>query len=214
MKDESKKFELSKGILLLFVLGNLGILIFYVFYCSRYLFNSDMATKLLIASEQIRTGQLFPEGWHNTTGISVSIWELLIIPFMSVISNWILCRQIVVFIQIIILISCIAWFFKCGCKNWRLASGLCLIFMTLPIGQYDQSFYDASYMSVVIYLLLTNILIIRILDSSVKSKKRTCVKYYGFLAFVIFQAGYGSLRSYAILMMPAIFSIVLYYWLE
>ena len=92
MFDRLKKRDLVKIFFMILVLGSLGLLLFYLFYCTSYMFHSDMATRLLLASEQMRTGELFPSDWCNTTGVLVGVWELILIPFMAVIKDWILCR--------------------------------------------------------------------------------------------------------------------------
>lgn len=209
MFDKFKKASFIKIIFLLLVLGSLGLLLFYLFYCTSYIFHSDMATRLLLASEQRRTGELFPSDWCNTTGILVGLWELILIPFMAMIKDWILCREIAVLIQLVLLCACIIWFFKCA-GDWKLASGLCLIFMCFPIGQYEEGVYDASYTAIVTYSILVNILLIKIMDCREGGKKGL----YALLGIVIFLSGYGSMRNYVVIMLPAVLSVVLYYWID
>lgn len=212
MKKESAiscpKNKGKRVIFLLSVLGSLLLLTFYLFYCYRYMFNSDTATRLLLASEQIRTGSLFPDGWYNTTGIMTGIWELLLIPFMSLISDWVLCRGIVVFIQNIVLIVCVIYFFRCMGKRWVFVSGLALIFFSLPLGQYEQCIYEGAYIAIIMYGLLANTLAAKLVD--VESRK----KYYVLLGMIIFLAGYNSMRNYVIIFLPMILSIVVYYWIK
>lgn len=209
MFDKLKKGSFAKIVFVLLVLGSLGLLAFYLFYCTSYFFHSDMATRLLLASEQMRTGELFPSDWCNTTGILVGVWELILIPFMAVIKNWILCREIAVMIQLILLVFCIIWFFKCT-GRWKLASGLCLIFMCFPIGQYEEGVYDASYTAMVTYSILVNVLLIKILDAGKPGKK----SLYALLGVIILLSGYGSIRNYAVIMLPVVLSVILYYWME
>lgn len=209
MFDRLKKRDLVKIFFMILVLGSLGLLLFYLFYCTSYMFHSDMATRLLLASEQMRTGELFPSDWCNTTGVLVGVWELILIPFMAVIKDWILCREIAVLIQLVLLVLCIIWFFKYT-GRWKLASGLCLIFMCFPIGQYEEGVYDASYTAMVTYSILVNTLLIKILDAGKSGKKGL----YVFLGAVIFLSGYGSIRNYAVILLPAVLSVLLYYWME
>ncbi len=209
MLDKLKKGSLAKIVFVLLVLGSLGLLAFYLFYCTSYFFHSDMATRLLLASEQMRTGELFPPDWCNTTGVLVGVWELILIPLLAVIKNWILCREIAVLIQLILLVFCIIWFFKCT-GGWKLASGLCLVFMCFPIGHYEEGVYDASYTAMVTYSILVNVALIKLMDARKAGKKGLFV----LLGVIILLSGYGSLRNYAVIMLPAVLSVILYYWIE
>lgn len=210
MRNRIRKLDQWQKCFLLFAIVVLALLGGYIFYCTFYFFHSDMATRLLLASEQIRTHQLFPDGWHNTTGIFVGIWELLLIPFMLVLPNWILCREFVVIIEVALtLIAIIALFRSMDTKNWLLPSCICIVFMCLPLGQYDTTFYDASYLPLVLYFLVVFIAIIHLMDEKYSAKG----KYYALLAITVFLACYGSMRNYVIIILPAFLVILLFYWL-
>lgn len=205
----SKIDKWQKCFLLLAIIG-LVLLGVYIFYCTYYVFHSDMATRLLLASEQIRSHQLFPDGWHNTTGIFVGIWELLLIPFMLLIHDWILCREFVVVIEVVLTLIAMIMLFRCmDKKNWILPICISIVFMCLPLGHYDNSFYDASYLPIVLYFIVTFIAVMCLMDRNVKAKG----KYYVLLAVTVFLSCYGSIRNYVVIILPILMMIVLFYWL-
>lgn len=200
----------TKFICVTVAIASLTLFVFYLFYCSKANFHSDTATQLLIASEQLRTGKLFPEGWHNTTGQFVTIWELMIVPFMAVIPDWILCKDIVVFIKLVILILTILSLIRCINKNWIMPTALCLIFMCFPsMGHVAGIIHEAAYTGMIIYNLSTILLIMKLFTGP--SNKAFCCCLLG---IIIFLSGYTSIRNYAISILPAILSIILYYRIE
>lgn len=190
---------------------SLLLLAVYIFYTTTYFFNSDMATRLLVASEQIRTHQLFPEGWHNTTGIAVGIWEIILIPFMLFISDWELCREFVVVVEIILYLIAIAGIFKCvNKKDWLISTCISVLLLCIPLGHFEEVVYEAAYISLVIYFLLVFVACVQLMNKNVASKR----PYYALLIVTLFLANYSGVRNYLLIVLPVFAMIVLYYWFE
>lgn len=206
-----KNMDKATKVFLLFSIVSLLLLAVYIFYTSTYFFHSDMATRLLVASEQIRTHQLFPEGWHNTTGIVVGIWELLLIPFMLVINNWELCREFVVAIEIILCIITIGGIFKCvSKKDWLIPTCISVFLLCIPLGHFEEVVYEAAYVGIVTYFFAVFVACVQLMNKNIVSKR----PYYVLLIVTVFLANYSGVRNYLMIVMPAFAMIVLYYWFE
>ena len=67
--------------------------VFNIIFLMRYNFEADSAFYVTLAQEQIRTGSLFPEGMHYSTGLFVLTPNLLVIPFLFLTNDLVLARQ-------------------------------------------------------------------------------------------------------------------------
>lgn len=96
-----------------------------IFRGTYYTFHSDDATAVLLAREQIETGQLIPETWTYAYEYWVLSLNLLVIPFLLFIENWLLCRELAVIVQTILLIWALYTMLKqLVKKHWALLDAL------------------------------------------------------------------------------------------
>lgn len=90
-----------------------GVYQLYNIICNTIIYVSpDMSSTVLLANEQIKMRQLYPEGFHHSTGVFTIHLNLLMIPFMLFLNDWLLCRELAVIVLAIIGVFCISVFFK------------------------------------------------------------------------------------------------------
>lgn len=66
------------------LIGNVGLMTWYLFYGYQSGFHSDSAAKVLLAREIIETGQYFPHDWNYANGdLFVLFGHTFIIPFLA-----------------------------------------------------------------------------------------------------------------------------------
>lgn len=188
-----------------------AMILFYEFYYSPTLFHSDCATRLLIATEQIRTHELFPEGWYNTTGIFVGISELILIPFLLFCKNWIISRELGIVVELIGLFLVLYWFSRCIDKEKKFfLFFLSAIMFCLPFNHYGEMIYEAGYVSITVYLFLLCVCFFNLFEYREKNRKL----YYVLSGITIFLSGYWGIRNYVVMFLPAILCIFIYYIIE
>ena len=76
---DNMKFKKLNSFLWVLILLTVAVNIIFLM---RYNFEADSAFYVTLAQEQIRTGSLFPEGMHYSTGLFVLTPNLLVIPFL------------------------------------------------------------------------------------------------------------------------------------
>lgn len=183
MKHNTK--NISKRKLLMFGITLLSIcaVFFYILYCTKSLFTSDMAYWLLLADEQIKNHQFFPDGFCYTTGIITFSSELIVLALRFFCQNWLLCREFAVILMtlgLLILIFCFYHRTLSG-KSQYIASFLSIILLALPMKHYLETFYEAAYEYQILWDLLLMLVLNRLLFSQnlKKESKR------GFLLYVV-----------------------------
>lgn len=203
--------------LLLFSMAFLSLcaVIFYIFYCTKTHFHSDLAYWLLLADEQIKTGQFYPDGFHYTTGVPIISPQLFVLFIRLFCSNWLLSRELAVLITITILFVLVYYFYKnvLSGKEIYIAFFLSIILLGLPMGHYLQTYYEAAYATQIIWDLLLMILINKIFDTS---KIRTGKKIYSLFAtlFVVIFFNSMSSKSIIIFALPLLLAILVFSFIE
>ena len=211
MKDKQvKQIKIVSCIVLLSVV--LSYQIFNIL-CNTYKYvTSDLATVTLLANEQINTHQFFPKGFYYSTGVFVISLNLLIIPFILFIKNWLLCRELAVIVQTVIGILLIFIFFKKALKkdNWIFCAILSSILILLPLS-YNityYSYYEAVYFTNFIFELVVIITLINYWRSS---------KVWlasGIYLLAIIGTNLNNTKNIIILVVPILVTIILYLLLE
>ena len=76
-----------------------------IFLFTKAFFHSDSAYFVQLAVEQMKSGKLFPPGMCYSTALFVRTPNLLLIPLLAVIKDWMLAREIMVIEMWVILIA-------------------------------------------------------------------------------------------------------------
>lgn len=148
-----QKKELDKW----FVVGlafALLVITAYVFLNTKYNAQSDWATAVLLAREQIRSGQWFPDSWVYAQSIWTFSLNLLVIPFWLITDNMLLAREFAVITQILFGIwLCYSAMKRIVNKN---AALLVCVLLLVPLSTIVNRnfFYEATYFMRVIWLSL------------------------------------------------------------
>ncbi len=194
----------------------LGIVIIYQLYnilCNtRVYVTPDMASTVLLANEQINTHQLFPEGFYHSTGVFTIHLNLLIIPFMLFIKDWLLCRELAVIVQTIIGVTCIFILFRKIVRNgtWKFCGALATLLILLPL-TYNVTyygFYEAVYFLNLIFELFILISFLKLQDS-----KKTVPAVFLYL-FAIIITNLNNTKVVVHVVIPILMTILLFTFIE
>lgn len=133
-------------------------IIYYIFAFSEGKVHSDIAAKVLFAHEQHIMHQYFPEGYCYSTGVFVFGIETLISGLMFFIKDWMLCREVAQFLQVVLLFLSLFLFLRNTFGKKRACIG-CLVgvpLFILPLSDivYNLYYFEAAYTKNAIFLLL------------------------------------------------------------
>lgn len=219
MKKNRKTLNLQhitkrKVFLLTMVFLSFCAVVFYIFYCTKGQLHSDYAYWLLLADEQMKTGQFYPEGFHYTTGLPTVSPQLFVLVIRFFCSDWLLSREIAVLITILILFTLLYYF----CKNTLAGKeiyvfvSLSVILLGLPMQHYAQTYYEAAYALQIIWDLVLMILISKLLGANNNKVKKRNALFAGlfFAAFLISM----SSRNIIIFMIPLLLAIIVTSFVE
>ena len=147
-------------------------LIFYIFVGSKAIINSDSTFVIDYAIEQIETKSLFPDTWVHSNDFWFYSLIPIITPLIKIGVNFFLSRQIAVFIQTVLFFVLLYDFYK---KVFNDKNGFIIMLLLLLSGISGQfmseMFGDATYGTIVFYMLLELCLFIKYVKSDFKKKK-------------------------------------------
>lgn len=209
--------HISKRNLLLFGMAFFSIcaIVFYIFYCTKAHFHSDLAYWLLLADEQIKSGQFYPEGFHYTTGVPTISPQLFVLLIRLFCSDWLLSRELAVLVTITILLILVYIFYKntLSGKQIYTATFLSIILLGLPMGHYLQTYYEAAYATQIIWDLSLMILIKKIFDNSmIKTAQKRRSPFVILFIVIIFNS--MSSKNIIIFALPLLLAILVFSFIE
>ena len=147
-------------------------LLFYIFVGSKAIINSDSTFIVDYSIEQIETKSIFPVTWVNSN----DFWIYSLIPIMTPLIklgvNLFISRQIAVFIQTIAFFILLYDFYKKVFNDKKGLIIMVLMFLSGVSGQFMYEMYgDATYGTIVFYMLLCLWLFIKYVKSDFSKKK-------------------------------------------
>ena len=74
-----------------------------IFLFTKAFFHSDSAFYVQLALEQLKSGKLFPPGMCYSTVLFVRSPNLILVPILAVVKDWMLAREIMVVVMWVIL---------------------------------------------------------------------------------------------------------------
>ena len=192
-----------------------------VFAFTKAFFHSDSAFYVQLALEQIKSGKLFPPGMCYSTVLFVRSPNLILIPLLKVISDWMLAREIMVIIMWIAMILAIFYCFMPGRDRRFSAAVIAALlvmnpYMTQDVANEttDMLFFQGAYLTIFFDIILTLGIINRILwlkkEDSVLRKAELMIA----LAVVVFLPLLGSIRMDMILTLPLVAALLVFYFIE
>ncbi|MBR3280721.1 MAG: hypothetical protein IKI57_02580 [Clostridia bacterium] len=160
-------------------------LIFYTFVGSKTYMNGDSTFIIDYSVEQIKTGKIFPENYIHANDFWIYSLIPILTPLIKLGCNFLLSRQIAVFVQSVLLILLVIDLFGREIKD-KTGLKIALILLLSSIsGQFvHEIFGDASYGTVVFYMLLEMLLFIKILKENSKYKILYLVFFSVILIFI------------------------------
>ncbi len=164
-------------------------------------FHSDSATAILLAREQLLSGQLIPDGWHYANDIWMLSLNLLCIPFMLFIKDWMLCRELAVIVQMLLVTGLILAFVKkfAGLRGALIAA--LLFWCPLSSVVREHFLYQATYATGMLQTLLVLLAAYTFFDSQEKKK---IVLYGGLLGILTVLMSAGGIRFIGATVLPVV----------
>ena len=188
---------------------------------TKAFFHSDSAFYVQLALEQMKSGKLFPPGMCYSTVLFVRSPNLVLIPILAVVKDWMLAREIMVIVMWVILGLAVFCLFMPG-KNRNPAAAViaCMLLMnpyqTLDVANEatDMLFFQGAYITIFFDVVIALAIVHRIILIDSKDKALHNFLLFVLLAAVLFFPLLGSVRMDMILTLPLAASILVFYFLE
>ena len=156
-------------------------LLFYIFVGSKVIMNSDSTFVVDYSIEQIETNSIFPTTWINSNDFWMYSLIPIITPFVKMGVNLFTSRQIAVLVQTILFFVLLYDFYKRVFNDKKGFIMMLFIFLSGISGQFmSEMFGDATYGTIVFYMLLELCLFIKYFKSDFKKGK-----YIVFFAIIL-----------------------------
>ena len=192
-----------------------------IFLFTKAFFHSDSAFYVQLALEQIKSGKIFPPGMCYSTVLFVRSPNLLLIPILKIVKDWMLAREIMVVVMWIILILAMMYcFMPKKDKNLAAAVIACMLLMnpyqTADVANEttDMLFFQGAYVTIFFDIVMALGIMHRIILLDEKDNARYKAFLEILLAVVLFFPLLGSIRQDMILTLPLAASILIFYFLE
>lgn len=213
LKNISKRKLLLSGTAFLSICA----ILFYILYCTKSFFTSDMAYWLLLADEQMKTHQFFPDGFCYTTGVTTFSPELIVLVLRFFCQNWLLCRELTVILMTLALLVLIFCFYHrtLSGKSKYIAAFLSVIFLSFPMKHYMETFYEAAYIYQILWDMLLMLVLNRILFSQKSEKKNQKSPLLYIVWFVLlFLISIKGMKSIFLFTLPIIATFPVFSFIE
>ena len=151
---------------------SLLIITFYIFFNTKNNAQSDWATAVLLAREQMRSGQWFPDSWVYAQSIWGFSLNLLVMPFLYVTNNMLIARELAVFVQTILCLwTCYA---AMQCMVKKNSALLVCILLLVPMSAIVNRnfFFEATYFAQVFWMAVLILVADKICCVQRTSKKK------------------------------------------
>lgn len=192
-----------------------------IFMFTKAFFHSDSAFYVQLAVEQIKSGKIFPPGMCYSTVLFVRSPNLILIPILKVVKDWMLARELMVIVMWIILILAVMYcFMPKKDRNFAAAIIACMLLMnpyqTLDVANEttDMLFFQGAYVSIFFDIVMALGIMHRIILLDRKDKTPYKAFLMVLMAVVLFFPLLGSVRQDMILALPLAAAILVFYFLE
>ncbi len=206
-----KKLTLENILRVLLVLCFVGTCI-VILKGSRANLHSDTATAVLLAREQIRTGQLLPSTWNYGQDIWILSLNILVLPFLFFIKDMVLCREIAVIIQTTIIVVLMYQLMKRLVSKEAGLLGAIAVLLPISASVTEYYYYQATYNSQGMEMMVVFLLLISAMRKDCPKKQKIIYNVLLFLWLVNLNA--NGTRYLAVLVLPLLCALILYVLLE
>lgn len=192
-----------------------------VFQFTKAFFHSDSAFYVQLALEQLKSGKLFPPGMCYSTVLFVRSPNLILLPILKVIKDWMLARELMVIVMWVLLLLAVLYCFLPK-KNRNIAAAViaCMLLMnpyqTADVANEttDMLFFQGAYLTIFFDVVIALGVMHRIILLDRKDKTAYKAFLMILLGIVLFLPLLGSVRMDMILTLPLAATIVIFYFLE
>lgn len=192
-----------------------------VFQFTKAFFHSDSAFYVQLALEQLKSGKLFPPGMCYSTVLFVRSPNLILLPILKVIKDWMLARELMVIVMWVLLLLAVLYCFLPK-KNRNIAAAViaCMLLMnpyqTADVANEttDMLFFQGAYLTIFFDVVIALGVMHRIILLDRKGKTAYKAFLMILLGIVLFFPLLGSVRMDMILTLPLAATIVIFYFLE
>lgn len=192
-----------------------------VFLFTKAFFHSDSAFYVQLALEQLKSGKLFPPGMCYSTVLFVRSPNLILLPILKVIKDWMLARELMVIVMWVLLLLAVLYCFLPK-KNRNIVAAViaCMLLMnpyqTADVANEttDMLFFQGAYLTIFFDVVIALGVMHRIILLDRKDKTAYKAFLMILLGIVLFFPLLGSVRMDMILTLPLAATIVIFYFLE
>lgn len=183
-----------------------GLVILSILRGTLYTFHSDDAIAVLLAREQLESGQLIPTGWAYAYEYWILSLNLLVLPFLKVTGQMLLSRELAVIVQFFCLETVFYSFMKKIVRSRWALLGCVLVMAPLSFLQMEHFYFQATYATTIIWSFVVLILTFRFLQSRDRKKS---VFWGMILCALIVALGCGGTRTLGTVLLPMLGGMVL-----
>lgn len=203
-----KNFGYLEKILLVVALYLIIICVSHIFSTANLSLNSDAASFITLATENIRTGQILPDNWYGSTGFV--LLNYIIAAILLLVPDYLLAKDIAQFLILFLLIVTTVLFTKVVFHNNSWIISIIVLFTYISNTQYDMLYTSCYYTFTFIFIFTSLIFIYKGLDFTqnfIKSKK------YIFLSALccVFFSCVGGILFVQQFVLPFIGAIIIWY---
>jgi len=206
-----KKENATESLLLALAGGLFLLTVLYMFTIWNLGFHSDMASANMLAREQVRTGQWFPETWNWSTGITIASYNILIVPLSLFTGNQLVLRNLAVLIVLVTVLILLRHLSKKYLQSNFYLVFLCFFFSNTSPAVRSMAFAEAAYLWWLLKSVLLFILVFKAFDQQFALKSK---KWLVWLLLYITYLSLSGILSMAYYMVPLLGGMVLYVLLE
>ncbi len=203
-----KNFGYLEKILLVVALYLIIICVSHIFSTANLSLNSDAASFITLATENIRTGQILPDNWYGSTGFV--LLNYIIAAILLLVPDYLLAKDIAQFLILFLLIVTTVLFTKVVFHNNSWIISIIVLFTYISNTQYEMLYTSCYYTFTFIFIFTSLIFIYKGLDFTqnfIKSKK------YIFLSALccVFFSCVGGILFVQQFVLPLIGAIIIWY---
>lgn len=171
-----------------------------------YTLHSDDAIAVLLAREQLESGQLIPSGWAYAYEYWILSLNLLVLPFLKLTGQMLLSRELAVIVQLFCLEAVFYDFMRKIIRDRWAMLGCVLVIAPLSFLQMEHFYFQATYATTIIWSFVVLILTFRFF----KSRDRKGNALWGVLLCALIVAlGCGGTRTLGTVLLPMLGGLTL-----
>lgn len=205
-----KKYDFSFWLFLLSAV----LSVITTYYVSAHYIDSDTSSELVLASHWIETGKILSEDWLYGSELRLFHVQLIYVPLMLLLDDWLLVRYIGALIMQAIYIASFACLVYAAGKDRRFFfRGAALLLLPVSVAYGRIVLYHNHYLPNITFSFLLVALSMGFTGTVDWRSKKTWLRLF-FLAGLSFAGGLNSIRQLMITHAPLLLTALVFCWLE